>query len=1221
MAKNNNLTDFLTGVANAIRAKKGTTDLINPQDFESEIASIETGGGGTSAVLGELNVSSNGIYEAGSKMTLVPGGLYRFKEQLPVETLAELHSATQGNNGEIFSVLYQEMPLTQLTIHKKGDIYILESSTIAKLVENIYSTGNTTFTYHSIIDNSDVTVELTPGWNTFTPQGKNEVPVLSSIRLPQDISRIPGGVINLVDVQFDTSNCVEAIPDKSSIAITIKNLGQFVKLTGGFDLTKRLSPVSLGNIDEFNPDPNGEMVMLLLIQRSIAFSDLQDDIDGIKYLKIATDPPIFLMYIEDNSKIQVTSGTAENGCWYLAFDMYFGDDYPWIFAYDKDLVDGYNKVTVNVPSQAKLQSKTATSNGVYSPDEGFDGLSQVTVDFALQDKTITANGTYTCDEGYGGLGQVIANVKPKLQTKTITKNGTYTASTGYDGLKQVTVNVATTKESRTLLNNGKLAVHTVVGTDDLSLDSNKATIEELIVNDGVTSVSKGNGYTSLKRVVLPDTLETIGNQAFDNCSGLTNINIPDSVTSIGSSAFYNCSGLTNVTIPDSVTSIGNYAFYDCSGLTSVTIGNGVTSIGSAAFYKCSGLTNVTIPDSVNSIGNSTFYGCSGLTGVTIPNSVTSIGNQAFSGCSGLTSVTIGNGVTNIYYDAFKNCSGLTRVDISDLSAWCKIKFGNFSANPLYYAKNLYLNNELVTDLVIPNDVTSIGTSVFSGYSKLTSVIIPDIVTSIGSQAFYECSGLTSVTIGNGVTSIGNQAFYYCSGLTSVTIPDSVTSIGRSAFSICNGLTSVTIGNSVTTIGDEAFSKCTGLTSITIPDSVTSIGDEAFWYCTGLTGVYINDLSAWCKIQFGDFSANPLYYAKKLYLNNELVTNLVVPNGITSIGRAAFYNCSSLTSVNIPDSVTSIEWAAFSGCSGLTSVTIPDSVTSIGKSAFSICNGLTSVTIGNSVTTIGDNAFDRCSKLTSIAIPNSVKSIGNYAFDICKSLRRVDISDLSAWCKIKFSNFSANPLYFAKKLYLNNVLVTNLVIPDSVTSIRDYAFEYCSGLTSVTIPNSVTSIGYDAFKECERLTSVTIMSTTPPTLDSTAFTGVALKQVIVPAGCGEAYKTATNWSTYADYIIEEGMHRVTLGENVTCSVGGTSYSNQTFDVADQTVIHFEVGQPPEGGVAAATPDGIFLNGVLVSSDSEPATYDLTVTGNVSVTYSTGDVVGDITYNNCYKIVMS
>ena len=423
MAKNNNLTDFLTGVADAIRTKKGATELINPQNFESEILSIETGGG-TSAVLGELNVSSNGTYEAGGKMTLIPGGLYQFKEQLPVETLAELYSATQGNNGEIFSIVYQKIPLTQLTIHKTDDIYILESSTFAKVVENIYSTGTTTFTYHSMISDSDVTVELTPGWNTFTPQGKGVVPVLSSIRLPQDISRIPGGIINLVDVQFDTSNCVEAVPDESSTAISIKNFGQFVKLTGSFDLTKRLSPVSLGNIDEFNIDesnPNSDLVVSLLISRSISFSNLQDDIEGIKYFKVLTEPPIILMYVEDSSKIQVTSGTAENGCWYLAFDMYFGPEYPWTFAYEKDLVDGYNKVTVNVPAQAKLQSKTATSNGVYTPDEGFDGLSQVTVDFALQNKTITANGTYTCDDGYGGLGQVEVNIdNARLQNKTIT---------------------------------------------------------------------------------------------------------------------------------------------------------------------------------------------------------------------------------------------------------------------------------------------------------------------------------------------------------------------------------------------------------------------------------------------------------------------------------------------------------------------------------------------------------------------------------------------------------------------------------------------------------------------------------------------------------------------------------------------------------------------------------------------------------------------------------
>ena len=195
----------------------------------------------------------------------------------------------------------------------------------------------------------------------------------------------------------------------------------------------------------------------------------------------------------------------------------------------------------------------------------------------------------------------------------------------------------------------------------------------------------------------------------------------------------------------------------------------------------------------------------------------------------------------------------------------------------------------------------------------------------------------------------------------------------------------------------------------------------------------------------------------------------------------------------------------------------------------------------------------------------------------------------------------------------------------MTSIGDSAFWGCKGLTSATIGNGVTSIGKHAFLACSKLTTVSVLATTPPTLGSDVFNNYAnlnpaLTQIIVPAGCGEVYKTDTNWSKYAKYIIEEGMHRVTLGEEVTCSVGGTSYSNQTFDVADQTVIHFEVGQASEGGAVSSTPDGIFLNGVLVSDNSEPATYDLTVTGNVSVTYSTGDVVGDITYNHCYKIVM-
>ena len=188
--------------------------------------------------------------------------------------------------------------------------------------------------------------------------------------------------------------------------------------------------------------------------------------------------------------------------------------------------------------------------------------------------------------------------------------------------------------------------------------------------------------------------------------------------------------------------------------------------------------------------------------------------------------------------------------------------------------------------------------------------------------------------------------------------------------------------SVTSIGESAFYKCSGLTSVTIPNSVTSIGNDAFYGCFGLKEVHINDLIAWCSINIvGDY-ANPLSYAHNLYLNNELITELVIPNSVTSIAYQAFKGCSGLTSVTIPNSVTSIGNYAFAYCDALTSVTIGNSVTSIGNYAFSGCSGLTSVTIGNSVTSIGSSAFYGCSALTSITIPNSVTSIGGSAFKDC-----------------------------------------------------------------------------------------------------------------------------------------------------------------------------------------------------------------------------------------------
>ena len=278
------------------------------------------------------------------------------------------------------------------------------------------------------------------------------------------------------------------------------------------------------------------------------------------------------------------------------------------------------------------------------------------------------------------------------------------------------------------------------------------------------------------------------------------------------------------------------------------------------------------------------------------------------------------------------------------------------------------NNEYTGSVIIPSSVTYNGTT----YS----------VTSIGSYAFSSCTGLTSVNIPNSVISIGNRAFEDCTGLTEVNYnAENCTSMGSSSypvFSGCSNLKTLNIGNEVKNIPPCAFYGCTGLTSVTIGNSVTSIGYEAFDNCTGLTEVNISDLSAWCKIDF-NYSANPLYYAKKLKLNGSEIKDLVIPNDITEIKKYAFNGYYGLTSVTIPNSVTKIGGAAFSRCYGLTEVTIPNSVTSIGSIAFRECSGLTSVTIGNSVTSIGSSAFECCKELTSVVIGKSVKTIGEDAF--------------------------------------------------------------------------------------------------------------------------------------------------------------------------------------------------------------------------------------------------
>ena len=588
--------------------------------------------------------------------------------------------------------------------------------------------------------------------------------------------------------------------------------------------------------------------------------------------------------------------------------------------------------------------------------------------------------------------------------------------------------------------------------------------------------------------------------------------------------------VTEIIVPDYVKSIERGAFRGCDRLESITIPFVGKHKNATRYEGVFGyIFGYTTETSQKEISGATFQFVSGASYYyyyiptslreVIITSAEKIGERAFYNCSKLTSISIPACLTKIEAEAFGACWNLASVHITDIEAWCKILFGDTDANPLGYAGNLYLNNELITEIVIP-----------------------DTVKIINNYLFYNCDSLTSVVIGDSVTWIGNQAFADCDNLTSVVIGDSVTTIGEKAFQMCENLTSVVIGSSVISIASRAFQSCSSLADVVIPDSVTKIGEYAFGGCSSLESITIPFVGAKAGVTANDTYQYPFGYifgtgsytggtaTKQYYYGSSTSsttnTTYYIPTSLKSVTvtggdilYGAFYNCDSLTSVVIGDSVTTIGSSAFGGCSSLESITIPfvgakagvtasdtyqypfgyifgtssytggtgvkqyyygsntssttsttyyiptslKSVTVTGGNilygAFYYCSSLTSIEISDSVTSIGSYAFYSCESLTSVVIPDSVTSIGDFAFYYCRSLTSVEIPDSVTL----IGSYAFDSCY--------NLM--DVVIPDSVTSIGNYAFACCESLTSVVIGDSVTSIGSYAFYYCSSLTSVVI----------------------------------------------------------------------------------------------------------------------------------------------------
>ena len=672
---------------------------------------------------------------------------------------------------------------------------------------------------------------------------------------------------------------------------------------------------------------------------------------------------------------------------------------------------------LDIPSTV---SDGITTYGVTSiGDSAFYSCSRLT------SVTIPEGVTSICINAFRGCSSLTSITMPDSVTSIETS-----AFSGCSRLTSVTIPEGVTSIKASAFYGCSALVEILVNQNN----QNYSSADGVLFNkDGTTLVVCGAGKTG--QYIVPGGVTSIGEEAFDGCTGLTSVTISDGVTSIGDSAFSYCTGLTSVTIPESVTSIGDSAFSRCSGLTSVTIPGSVTSISFHAFSYCTGLTSVTISDGVAIIDSFAFFECTGLTTITIPASVNRIVNSAFFLCSSLTEINVAP--SNLDFSSLEGV--LFDKDCIDLVLYPRGRQGAYS---------------------VPDGTIFISDSAFSGCLGLTSVTIPDDVYSISTGSFWDCSNLTSVTFESATAPFfGTNSFNTGTEL-------NVSTPGWDPTEAMAGA----IGNNGTTViwaNPQQVPVGTTFDYDGLRYKITETGLELTGYVTKPTGDLV--IPETVPYKDGNFK-------------------------VTSIGDSAFYSCTELTSVTIPENVTSIGRQAFYNCYSLGSVTFEGTVDSFGESAFQYCSILSQfIFLGDAPTQVGTNAFATNALVYELQTPTYVDTPGWDPFDILTG-GKVLMNTRIIWSNpptfecdglyyLAISDTEAELYYPPEGTYSGDVTVPQTVMDAegnqySVTGIGNYAFYEAENITSIVLPPTIDKLGYCAFYRAP-VSEITFQSAEPP----------------------------------------------------------------------------------------------------------------------------------------------